>query len=261
MRWYPAGIRFGVVGLGTLLAALVGPPTSAADTSGWVYFDNSKAPFTFVDGKNVSLQGWRDAAGQCQGSLTLNHDAGTPPISALEIAANPTTCEQIVIVGHTDPAVPVTPPKGIASPVQSTGILHDSDSPDVLQQHGYFYTYWHDPVWIIVNYVEDEATWNYSSPFIRQIVAYWDDLGYETIPYRWYQDSHSGPTLTVDYNDYWATIVSRAQFHNTSFCGGTWTTYQPNTLKIYGDGHDSGTVNTWAWGCSTNLLSHGSTLY
>jgi len=239
------------------------PAVGASDSSGWIYFDQSASPFVFLTSHTIALQGSRGSDGRCEGLLTLDHAAGAPPVTAVEVAANPNTCQQLIQIGTTDPAAPALPSSGGQRSASLSAAGHGNASPlTVRQKHGYFYAYYHDPVGIVVNSVEDEMTWNYNTPFITQVVAAWDNITWFSVPRdQWYPTSHTGPVLTVDYNDYWARVSSTASFYNTDFCGGTGTSYQPNLFEAYGDGHDSGSVNPWAWGCDSNLLSLATTLY
>lgn len=235
--------------------------TAAAMDPWWVNVDNSRMPFTLTESRSVLLQGQKGATGRCQATLTLTKPADARPITAVEVAYNEETCQQLIEIGTAvpDPRSVLGGPDSISTTSAEIPAF-SATSPTWLQKWGYYYTYWHDPAWLVVNSDSAEMRWNYSSPFIMEIVAAWDDLNWLSAS-GWYLNWHPAPILTVDYNDYWATLESKASFYNTAFCGGTGTTYQPNKLKAYGDGHDSGSVNTWDWGCRSDWLHFASTLY
>ena len=250
-----------VVLTASMLTVASGATARAVSDGGWVYVDNTNMPFSLQNAHTITLQGAPDSTGRCQATLTLGRAADEPPVTAVEMAYNESTCQQLIAIGTASPQQPEPTSSGSATSFAGqSGLVARVAAPATLQRHGYFYTYWHDPAWLNVNSVEDEMTWNYSSPFIMGIVAAWDDLTWLSAS-GWYVTSHPAPVLTVDYNDYWATLTTRASFYNTMFCGGTGTTYQPNTFKAYGDGRDTGSVSTWDWGCHSDWLHFASTLY
>lgn len=116
-------------------------------------------------------------------------------------------------------------------------------------------------MWINVNTVTDIMIWQYSGGLIWSIPAAYDNLTWLSVPFdHWYVTSHPAPVLSRDSQDRWAQLTSHASFYNTDFCGGTGTTYQPNSLIVFGTGSDRGTISTWDWGCDSNLLSFGTSL-
>jgi hypothetical protein len=236
-------VLIGVAIIATVLPANV----SAAD--GWIQIDNSKMPL-MLNGRTSILQGTRDADKSCRWDLTLDHLAGTPPVAAVELAYSPSTCQQRIEIGDG---------RNFAAPGISSGAVPAYNLP----QQGYLYTYWHDPIWIVLTSVQPELRWNYDGTYITQVVAFWDYVTTFNIPLdNWYVISHTGPTLATAYNDTWATVTSSATFYNTQFCGGTGTSIQGAQIVGLGSGSDRGYVSSrQAWGCSANLLGFVALLY
>ena len=235
----------------------VAPINAAVRQGNWTYADNTSLPFSFVSPRMVAATGTVDATGTCTISLTIDHAAGTPPVTAIPVAWDESTCREQFEVGTTNPSDPLAS-LGL-SPLTRPSQVQSS----VLQQHGYFYSYYRDPFYIVLNSLEDELTWNYDGTYITQVVAPWDGWSYLSVPGdHWYLTSHSGPFETIAYNDTWATLVSSAAFYNTDFCGGTGTSYQSNQLTALGSGSDRGYIQQQIkWGCQSNLLTAGHTLY
>lgn len=85
------------------LVAAVPDRVSAGTGRSWISFDASAMPFSFTTSSLVDLQGSKDASGRCQATMTLDHAADAPTVSAVLLSANPTTCEQVIRVGSTTP--------------------------------------------------------------------------------------------------------------------------------------------------------------
>lgn len=239
-----------------LLAVSIGPPVASAHNSGWVYIDASKLPFVFENGRSQIIQGAVGPDGRCAGTFTIDHAPGTPSVTAVELGANPSTCQQLVEVGTASPDP--SPSQGLT--YQKTFPLGDQPqgalAPSVSQAHGDLYTSWHDPIWIVVTSVDDVMSWRFDGSTIQGIVSAYDLIGYLSVPHdHWYVTYHPAPVLQVDINDRWATLTSNARFYNTDFCGGTGTTYQNNTLTALPSGGDRGSVSTWDYGCDANFLT------
>jgi hypothetical protein len=238
------------------MAASVAPVMATASTGGWIFFDNSRMPFSLTNPTMETVQSPIGSDGKCTGTFSLDHAPGASPVAAVELAVDPTSCQQKVEVGT--PSVDQVPPPNLAVTTSRTSATNATGmaTPSVSQRQGDAYSYWHDPAFIVVNYVDDVISWTYNGSTIQGIIADYDLTGYLYVPFdHWSMTYHPAPTLKVDINDRYATLTSNARFYNTDFCGGTGTTYQPTTFTALPSGGDRGTTNTWDYGCDANLLS------
>ena len=236
-------VRLRLISMLTTMVLVLLMPTAvqAADPgSGWIYF-NPHVPFTVTNGTETLLQGTKASDGSCRGGLTLRHEMGQPAVVAIEVGANPSTCQQLIEVGSA-PA-----PSGL-SPMASGW------------RSGYFVTTWVDPLDLQLASVQDSMTWTYDGTYVDSVSSYSETLNEDQFT-GWYVQSDSGAVLSWAPHQYSATVYSNVTFQNYKFCGGTTIHFQPNSFTAYGAPRDAGYVDTWATGCDTNLIYYYSYLW
>jgi hypothetical protein len=123
--------------------------------------------------------------------------------------------------------------------------------------HGFFSTFWTDPVGLTVNSVIDEAHWQYNGSKVRSLTG--NDSRTWLTANGWREVSHSigsyyNAASTV------GTVYTNDHFRTTSWfpcpnAGAHDTWYQANNVYGFADGHVGGGVNTWATGTCKGLLS------
>lgn len=247
---------FGLAAVG--IAAMLVLPTSALATStsvGWL-LRPGPPPVEFVSSSIVTVSGPRDDDGICEGLLTLQHPAGQPPMAAVEVAANPSTCQQEVqigVVSGPDPAALQSDGYSTASSVASGGFA----SPATSQRSGYYYAIWADPADIQLTEVEENMTWGWTGSTVTSASGY--DYRHWFSTDGWTETGHKGPYLDNNGTD--AVIWTDDVFYNQPFCGGTWTTYQAINYFGYAGGTDVGVVRTWDYGCDASLLWYYTYLF
>ena len=230
-------------------------PAQAAGSSGWIARPGV-LPIQLGRPTVITVTGERNPGGSCQATLRLEQASDSPPQAAIEVAANPTTCQQRIEVGEVLGSDPATvAPDGSASATtnavaaESTG-ANPGASPATSQRSGYYYVIWADPADIQLTEVEENMTWSWSGSTVTSATGYdyrrWFSLD------GWTEIGHRGPYLSNNGTD--AEIWTYDTFYNQPFCGGTWTTYQPIAYFGYAGGTNVGVVNTWAYGCGTSLL-------
>jgi hypothetical protein len=238
--------------VGVLL--LLASPVAALGDAGWISNDTSHLPFRVGSSTVVHLAGARGLDGGCAGTFTLHKNEGDPPVVAVEIAANPITCEQMVEIGN--PIVQASPPQdpaGWSNATSSVGLpAGNALAPATIRSTGgLFWTSWWDPFTINVAKVEDHMKWNYDGTSVTSVTSAYDNRSWFSFD-GWTELSHTGPFLT-NYGTR-STLETWDTFYNVPFCGGTWIQVRPNRFTGFGNGSRSGTTITWAVGCDANLL-------
>ena len=122
--------------------------------------------------------------------------------------------------------------------------------------HGFFSTFWTDPIGITVNSVIDEAHWQYNRSTVRSLTG--NDLRQWFTGNGWSEVSHSIGAY-YNSNSTVGTVYTNDRFRTTSWfpCPGASahnTYYQANNVYGFADGHTGGGVNTWATGTCAFLL-------
>lgn len=114
--------------------------------------------------------------------------------------------------------------------------------------HGFFSTFWTDPIGLTLNSVIDEAHWSYNRSTVTNLTG--NDSRQWASWNGWAEISHSigayynaGHTVgTVYTNDRFRT----SSWFPVPWCGTSNTYYQANNAYGFADGHIGGGVNTWA---------------
>ena len=196
------------------------------------------------------------------GSFRLNLEAiGNQPVAAIEVAVNAT--QQLLAVGIPTPASIALADAAIAAAPAATSSTTSSPSAVATASvwtytHGYFSTFWTDPLGITVNSVIDEARWYYNGVNVTSLTG--ADSRQWLSGNGWWEVSHS---IGAYYNSNYTvgTVYTNDNFRTSSWfplptCGTTNTYYQANNAYGFADGHIGGGVNTWATGGCIFLLSY-----
>jgi hypothetical protein len=144
----------------------------------------------------------------------------------------------------------------LAEGIDPIGLL--KPEPIWYSRHGFFATFWMDPLGLTVSDAIDEGRWEYDGTYVRNKWGddgtYWFDLN------GWHQVSHSWGTY---YNAprTWMTVWTDARGQTSCGfpplnCGTTHIYYDANNFYGGGDGTRSGGVNTWATGSCASLLTY-----
>ena len=270
-RWRPrtAGLRIAVA-LCTAVAAvaLTGGAAAADATSGWINFQSPGSELTFSESSILLVQGTRDSNGDCSGTFVLTRLADGKPVGAVEVAANPSTCQQKVRVGKLASVPSSTSTASGNSSAKSSAIptvVGPVPSPGAMAQAttstrgGFFQTMWQDPLNFIVNRVGDAIQWQYNGTNVTAVLQAYDNRVWLSAD-GWSETGHRGPYESLYWNE--VTLTTYDTFSNNAFCVGqnTSTQYQPNVYYGYGSGTDYGTISTWASGSCSFLLHWSSYL-
>ena len=196
-------------------------------------------------------------------SFDLEATAGVP-VAAIEIAHDPTGRQQILAVGRPTPDSLAKLEQMQGSGQASSKTIAREARPEGAstlaiwrETHGFFSTFWTDPIGLTVNSVIDEARWQYNGVNVRSLTG--QDLRQWMTANGWREVSHSigayynaGKTVgTVYTNDHFETRSWFPCPHAVDH--DTW--YQANNVYGFKDGHTGGGVNTWATGVCKGLLS------
>lgn len=250
-----AGLPFKVSGS---LKAVDGPASFVG--SGVTRFTAAQAPLAFTSVRYYVLSG-QDQAGTTVYSFDLEATAGVP-VAATELANDASTGRQLIAVG-TPTAASLQALTSSASGASATDVAAGSGaSADALatvqSTHGFFSTFWTDPIGITVNDVIDEAHWSYDGSHVSSLTG--NDGRQWLSGNGWWEVSHS---IGAYYNSAHTvgTVYTNDHFRTSSwfpfpFCGTTDVYYSANNVYGFADGHVGGGVNTWQTGACGFLLSY-----
>lgn len=123
--------------------------------------------------------------------------------------------------------------------------------------HGFFGTFWTDPIGLTVSDAIDEARWNYDGVRVSNVSG--NDGTYVLSPNGW-RETYRFRSQYINAAKTWATVYTEAVHQTSSWfpsptCGTTKVKYYAN--NVYGGslGQISGGVNTWTVGPCGGLLA------
>jgi hypothetical protein len=223
----------------------------ATDFGDWIYYNEgyllSQSQFQLEDGTPVT-----DGTGDCDApDANVTLDTNQTVQDLRELAFNPVTCQYLVETG-------VPPLSEVASAEQAdasaTPRLDDSGASSALQtpatgvglyrSHGYWRTWWEDPVGIDVTVVGDGTDWhydgvnNYPPVTATQHFHWYDTSGWGLFEHNWQHNWSLQKTTSSTY----------AHFANGSFPGcfnhETHIWFNRNTIHGDSDGRIEGIVHS-----------------
>lgn len=247
---------------GIVLIGMTAPPVhGGAPADGWVFFPGAASALSFASSSIVLVSGKRTGDGRCSGFFNLSKGPNEPPVGAVELAVNESTCQQQVRVG----VLTAIPEQGLGSGYTTSSTVVTDTNPKggvfasaSSERAAHYYVIWSDPVFIQVTRVQENLDWKYDGAHITSIVSAYDSRVWASFT-GWAETSHQGPFLYHDST--LAYLSTNDEFYNQPFCGGTWIQYQPITLYGRGNGTASGAQYTYDYGCLANLLSWYSYLW
>jgi len=201
-------------------------------------------------------------------TFTLQATSGVP-VAAILIGDDPIADEQLIAVGRaTEQGVAwfedqrsKSQKRAVAPEPQVAGAAPAESSVAAASwtyAHGFFSTFWTDPIGITVNSVIDEAKWYYNGSNVSSLTG--GDGRQWLSANGWWEVSHSigayyNATMTV------GTVWTNDNFRTSSWfpsptCGTTNTYYQANNAYGFANGTIGGGVNTWSTGSCAFLLSY-----
>src|SRR5207253_4366049 len=126
-----------------LLISMTAPQVYAAGPSyGWTFFPGASSTFSFASASTVLVPGKRTADGRCSNFFEWTKDPDQPPVGAVELAINQSTCEQQVLVGELAalPRDASGPGYATSSSVVTNANASDQVSPLVTEERqGHYY--------------------------------------------------------------------------------------------------------------------------
>ncbi len=248
-----AGLPFRINGA---LSPIDGPQSFVG--SGVRRFTAAQTPLNFTFVRYYVLSG-RNQAGATVYSFDLEATDGVI-VAATELAVDPETGRQLIAVGTPTAASvsALTASSAGASALDSVAAASPAVLATLSATHGFFSTFWTDPVGITVNDVIDEAHWSYDGSHVSSLTG--NDSRQWLTGNGWSEVSHS---IGAYYNGAHTvgTVYTNDHFRTSSWfpfptCGTTDVYYSANNVYAYADGHVGGGVNTWQTGACGFLLSY-----
>lgn len=190
------------------------------------------------------------------GKTTLTLEAITTPVSAVEVAINTTTGDQLIAVG---PDSGLTSSDAMATstaigPARASG--QGVAGLTTSHKSGWFYTEWSDPFYIPVSTVKTSIDWYYdgyeTTSFTGGDYRTWFSANgwheiYHTLSAHWDRTETKGVLDTGD-------RMQTSSWFPLPTCGTSTIYYSYNEVVGYGDGHVDGNVTTWITsGCAALL--------
>lgn len=223
-------------------------------------FTAEQLPLQFTSVSYYVLSG-TNQAGTTVYSFDLEATAGVP-VAATEIAIDTTGGRQLLAVGTPTPAslqaLMNTAPATSATAALATADTSTATLATLQSTHGFFSTFWTDPLGITVNDVIDEAHWSYDGSHVSSLTG--NDLRGWFSGNGWWEVSHSiGQYYNAAHTV--GTVYTNDHFRTSSWfpfpwCGTTDVYYSANNVYGFADGHVGGEVNTWQTGTCGSLLNY-----
>ncbi len=193
-------------------------------------------------------------------AFTLEATAGVP-VAAMAVAYDKAGTSQVLAVGRPTKDSLARLAKMRSDAQARSSIVAPSNGISALatwrSTHGFFSTFWTDPIGLTVNSVIDEAHWQYNGSKVRSLTG--NDGRQWLTANGWSEISHS---IAAYYN---AASTVGTVYTNDHFETRSWfpcphaadhdTWYSANNAYGFADGHIGGGVNTWATGACKGLLS------
>jgi hypothetical protein len=250
-----------VAGLAATVALAAAASPAAASSAGWVFYAAAPAASTVQ-----IVLGASDGLGGCTFDLSAALPPGQAAVAVDEVAYNATTCQSSIATTQgsavpTDPAEPsgsassassasgpVVTPLSTGSTPQPPGVVPAAS----IRSAGYFKSWFQDPVFKVVNSVQDSTTWNWNRTCATGISG--------SYQYMWFTPT-SWLLADNNWQNYYTcpetTVSSYVHFTNPIFCDRTFTDvyYDRNTVHGRHDGWLLGSVHTHKSGACSYLLS------